>query len=612
MPRTTAPTPAAIPMEASHEKMNIVIVGHVDHGKSTLVGRLLADTGSLPEGKLEAVRENCRLNAKPFEYAFLIDALSDEQSQGITIDAARVFFKSRKRHYILIDAPGHIEFLKNMVTGASRAESALLVIDAKDGIQENSRRHGYLLGLLGVRHVAVVVNKMDLVDFSQAVFDAIRAEFTEFLQETGVTPAAFIPVSGMTGDNVAGSGSRMPWHTGGTILEALDAFQKEPPLDDQPFRMPVQDVYKFTQFRDDRRIVAGTLLGGRLRPGQEVVFLPSGKKSQVNSLEVFNAPTPAVVSAGQTVGFTLREQIYVQRGEIASLTGEPPPKVSSRIRISLFWLGRRPMQLRKEYVLRLGTARVKARLEAVNRVMDASSLATQENKGRVERHDVAECVLSLGKALAFDLATENKSTSRFVIVDEYEICGGGIILEALPDAQKWVRDKVILRNYKWEPGLISMETRQERYSQRPALIIVTGAKEAEKKRIAKELESTLFTIGRLVYYLGIGSVLYGVDADIRSASGESGHAEQIRRLGEIAHILLDAGVILILTMVDMTAEDLEVLRTVVNPDLIETVLVGDHALPGVSYTLQVMGGTQAADSVREIKTVLQDRGILYR
>ena len=215
--------------DALKDRMNIVIGGHVDHGKSTVVGRLLADTGSLPEGKLEAVKALCERTAKPFEYAFLLDALKDEQSQGITIDAARVFFQTEKRHYIIIDAPGHIEFLKNMITGASRAEAALLVIDAKEGVQENSRRHGYMMSMLGIRQLAVLVNKMDLVGYSQAHFDGIVREYSEFLARIGVHPACFIPAAGREGDNIAARSAAMPWYRGPTVLEALDQFHTERP-----------------------------------------------------------------------------------------------------------------------------------------------------------------------------------------------------------------------------------------------------------------------------------------------------------------------------------------------------------------------------------------------
>ncbi|MFW6313705.1 MAG: GTP-binding protein, partial [Spirochaetota bacterium] len=265
--------------------MQMVIVGHVDHGKSTIVGRLLADTGSLPDGKLDAVRASCERNSKPFEYAFLIDALKDEQSQGITIDSARVFFKTPARDYIIIDAPGHIEFLKNMVTGASRAEVAFLVIDAHEGIQENSRRHGYLLSMLGVRQLAVIVNKMDLVDYDQKVFRRIVRRYRRFLRSIDIDAERvdFIPVSGMNGDNVVARSPKMEWYEGATVVKQLDSFRKEADVAELPFRMPVQGVYKFTKYGDARRIIAGTINTGTISVGDEIVFYPSGKRSRLRS-----------------------------------------------------------------------------------------------------------------------------------------------------------------------------------------------------------------------------------------------------------------------------------------------------------------------------------------
>ena len=290
MSTSSTSSPAAT-KASSGEQMNIVIVGHVDHGKSTIIGRLLADTDSLPEGKLQQIRDLCERTSKPFEYAFLLDALKDEQAQGITIDAARVFFQSARRHYLIIDAPGHIEFLKNMITGASRAEAALLVIDAAEGVRENSRRHGYLLSMLGLRQVAVLVNKMDLVGYRQEVFERIRAEYAAFLRDIGLEARIFLPVSGMEGDHIATTdGSHMPWYEGPTVLEVLDGFETALPDENQPFRMPVQGVYKFTRFGDARRIIAGTIATGRLRVGDEIIFYPSGKRTTVARLEAFPAP----------------------------------------------------------------------------------------------------------------------------------------------------------------------------------------------------------------------------------------------------------------------------------------------------------------------------------
>ena len=417
------------------EDMNVVFVGHVDHGKSTIIGRLLADTNSLPEGKLEQVKETCRRNSKPFEYAFLLDALKDEQSQGITIDSARCFFKSQKRNYIILDAPGHKEFLKNMVTGAARAEAALLVIDASEGVQENSRRHGYMLAMLGIKQIAVLINKMDLVDYRKDVFDSIVAEYSEFLSQINLKPQAFIPVSGMQGDNVAFLSKRMLWYSGKTVLEMLDSFENEKLPESKPFRMPVQDVYKFTKSGDNRRIVAGTIITGKLRVGDEIVFYPSGKRSKVKTIEAFNSEPPNEATAGYATGFTMEEQVYVKRGEIACLVSEKTPNIATRIMVSLFWLGREPMVRGKEYSLKLGTAKVGVKLEEVKLVLDASTLE-RVHKDKIERYDVAECVLKTDKPIAFDFAHEINQTSRFVIVDNYQIAGGGIIHEALRDEKQ--------------------------------------------------------------------------------------------------------------------------------------------------------------------------------
>ena len=429
------------------QDLNLVIAGHVDHGKSTIIGRMLADTDSLPEGKLEQVKETCRKNSKPFEYAFLLDALKDEQAQGITIDSARVFFQTDFRQYIILDAPGHIEFLKNMVTGAARAEAALLVIDASEGVRENSRRHGYMLSMLGIKQIAVVVNKMDLVDYDEDTYNQIVEEYTDFLTEIGLEAERFIPVSGMLGDNVADRSENMPWFEGKTVLEQLDSFENAALPHNKPYRMPVQDVYKFTKGGDDRRIVAGTVAAGELNVGDEVVFYPSGKKSTVKTIEGFEEDKQHKVKVGKATGFTLDEQIYITRGELASRADEAEPQVSARIKANLFWLARQDLVKDKVYHLKLGTAKVKARLEKINRVIDASNLNQDEAKEKIERHDVAEVVFKLDKAMAFDLAGEIEETSRFVVVDDFEIAGGGIISEALEDEQSWVREKVMRRNY---------------------------------------------------------------------------------------------------------------------------------------------------------------------
>jgi len=592
------------------ERMHIVVTGHVDHGKSTVIGRLLADTGSLPQGKLEAVRTTCERNAKPFEYAFLLDALKDEQVQGITIDSARVFFKTARRHYIILDAPGHIEFLKNMITGASRAEAALLVIDAQEGIQENSRRHGYMLAMIGICQIAVLVNKMDLVGYRRDVFDGIVSEYGEFLDRIGIKPAWFIPVSGFHGKNLTTSTPELSWYEGPTVLDALDAFENRPAPTAGPFRMPVQGVYKFTENNDDRRIVAGTVESGRVAAGDEVVFYPSGKKTRVKTIEAFNRPWRDASAAEEAAGFTLTEQIYVGRGEIAVKTGQPKPHVSTRMKVSLFWLGRGPLVPRKEYLLKLGTGRTPFRVEQIDRVINASDLSASDGSTQVERYEVAECTLLLGKPLAFDTADQCPSTGRFVIVDNFEICGGGIVRQALPDRHAWVREKVLDRNYKWEAGGVPAERRAERYSQKPALLVITGDKDADRKRLARDLEARLFDDGRYVYFLGIGNVLYGVDADIGRT--DANRLEHLRRLGEVANILLDAGLIVIATAVALTQEDIEVIRTSGGSDRVITVWLGDRITTDLACDLTLTETEAETDGTARLKTLLHDCGAMFR
>jgi bifunctional enzyme CysN/CysC len=596
------------------EDMNIVIVGHVDHGKSTIIGRLLADTHSLPEGKLEQVKERCRRNSKPFEYAFLLDALKDEQAQGITIDAARCFFRTAKRNYIIIDAPGHIEFLKNMVTGASRAEAALMVIDATEGVRENSRRHGYMLSMLGIGQIAVLVNKMDLVNYDPQVFQNIREEYQQFLNQIEMTPFAFIPVSGMQGDNIAGKSAKMPWYLGFNVLEVLDGFQCTPLPEDKPFRMPVQGIYKFTNNNDSRRIVAGTVESGRIRVGDEVVFYPSGKKSVITSIEAFHKEKPAEVSAGYATGFTLKEQIYITRGEIAVLVGQPKPKVTLRIKVNLFWLGKEAAVKGKPYLLKSGAAKVEMQIEEIIRVIDASNLQVN-TKEQIDRHDVAECILKLEKTIVFDRAAENIHTSRFVIVDNYEIAGGGIILETLTDEQSWIRDNLFIRNNKWETSRIATEERAERYNQRASLIIITGQRDVGKKPIAKSLERLLFDLGKLVYFLGIGNILYGVDADIKSKFFDHSvpdNREHLRRLAEVANLMLDSGMMLIVTAIELTKQDMEIIGATVNPKSIVTIWVGRNITTDIDYDIYLPEFVSEEQAATKIKTHLQEKGIIFK
>ena len=527
------------------EQMNIVVVGHVDHGKSTVVGRLLADTGSLPEGKLEAVRKECKRTGKPFEYAFLLDALTDEQDQGITIDTARSFFKTAKRDYIIIDAPGHIEFLKNMISGAARAEAAVLTIDAKEGVRENSRRHGYLLSMLGIGQVIVCVNKMDLVDYSQPHFDKIEKEFRDFLKQIGsVDPMGFIPVSALKGENLAVKSKQMPWYKGVTLLECLDKFKNAPPKADRALRLPVQAVYKFTKEGDDRRIIAGRIESGRIKAGDKVFFYPSNKSSTVRSIEVFNSPAVSQLEADRCVGFTLAEEIYVTRGEIVSHEGTAP-HVSRRFLANLIWLSKQPFVTDRDYKLKIHTQALPVKIFKLNKVMDASKAEGTLAKSQVERHDVAELVLETRAPIAFDLIGANDSTGRFVIVDGYDIAGGGIITAVEKDDHEEFRAEARERDFNWIKGGVSGEARAGRLKHSPALVMFVGKAGVGKHKFARAAEAALFGKGMASYMLDGSNILLGVDADLVWVKATQ--QELVRRFAEVANILLDAGHIVIST-----------------------------------------------------------------
>src|SRR4029453_10372575 len=299
-------------------KLKVVFVGHVDHGKSTLIGRILHDTGSLPEGKIDEIKKACAAEGMEFEFAFLLDALLEEQKQNVTIDTTQIPFRTARRRYAIIDAPGHKEFLKNMIRGASSPAAGFLVIGADEGVREQSRRHAYLLGLLGIKQIIVVVNKMDLVDFSEARFQEIERDYRKFLVSLGLEGRAFIPASAKQGENVARATMKMKWYCGASVLEALDLLQPQKPDVDLPLRFCVQDFYRF----DDLRIIAGRIETGTLRGGDQLVFSPANKSSVVATIERWNAPANGPAFAGDSIGITLTEQIFVERGYVASLENE--------------------------------------------------------------------------------------------------------------------------------------------------------------------------------------------------------------------------------------------------------------------------------------------------
>jgi len=542
------------------EQLKIVIVGHVDHGKSTFVGRLFHDTGSLPEGKLEQLQQAAQRRGVPFEWANLMDALQSERDQNITIDTAQIWFRTPRRQYVIIDAPGHKEFLKNMITGAANAEAALLLIDAHEGVQENSRRHGYLLNLLGIRQIAVLVNKMDLEDYSEARFNQIQAEYRAWLGTVGVEPRVFVPISAREGDNIAKRSPKMPWWSGPTVVETLDESGVSEPPDNQPLRFPIQDVYRF----DERRILAGRVESGTLKVGDKLVFSPTNKTSTVKTIERWNSPPTNTASAGESVGITLTEQIFVARGVIAALESTPPYELSS-FNVRLFWLGRQPLVKAKTYKLKLATQEVECHIESIQKVIDASTLETisrPPGEQFVGRHEVAELTIHTRRPIAFDVHSEIVPTGRLVVVDGFDVSGGGIV--AASNYPRRTHDgSTKSENIYWSRGKVTTHQREARNGHRGCVVWLTGLSSAGKSTIATELERELFNLGRHVYVLDGDNIRHGLGADLGFSPKD--RTENIRRIGEVAKLFADAGVVCITAFISPYREDRDMIRQFLPP-----------------------------------------------
>ncbi|MBR4696670.1 MAG: 50S ribosome-binding GTPase [Selenomonadaceae bacterium] len=411
-------------MNEKQAGLNIVVVGHVDHGKSTVLGRLLYDTGALPSGAVEKVKKIAHDTGKPFEYAYLLDAFEEEQQQGITIDTTQIQFSTKKRDYIIIDAPGHKEFLKNMISGAANAEAALLVVDAHEGVQEQSKRHAYMLSLLGIRKVYVLVNKMDLVGYSEEAFRRIAGVLGEFLSTLDVHPLLYLPVSGFCGDNIAEKSRNMPWYKGKSLLDSLDLMEGKTRMGDSALRFPIQDVYKF----DDRRIIAGRIEAGHLAAGDRISIYPGGRETTIASIACWQEKDKKTEAfAGESTGIQVQDEFFNQRGEIITRVGDVPPLVSKRFRASIFWMGRQPLKFHKKYKLKLATQEVEAELAAITKIIDAAELTSRKDAEEIRINDVAEVILQLKEEIAFDLFRDFQATGRFVLVDGYDVAGGGIV-----------------------------------------------------------------------------------------------------------------------------------------------------------------------------------------
>lgn len=522
-------------MSDATEHLKVVFVGHVDHGKSTLIGRILHDTGSLAEGKIDLVKAACAAEKMEFEFAFLLDALLEEQKQNVTIDTTQIPFRTKRRRYVIIDAPGHQEFLKSMITGASTADAAVLLIAANEGVREQSRRHAYLLSLLGIKQVVVVVNKMDLIDFAEPRFREIEQEYRAFLNELGLEAREFIPAAARTGENVAQRSKQLKWHRGPTVLEALDATVPKPSLVDLPLRFCVQDVYRF----DDRRMVAGRIESGTMRVGDQLVFSPANKTSRVQTIQRGNAESSEPAIAGDSIGITLAEQIFIERGHVASHQTDTPIE-ANRFRADLFWMASEPLRLDRRYDLRLATQNLKCQVVSIEQVTDSATLQRKDAQHeQLQRNEIGRLTIQTRAPLVLDNHERIANLGRFVLVDEGRICGGGIIFGGVYTDRTIAKSK----NISWTEGKISSRERSAQTGHRGAVVWLTGLSGAGKSTIAQALERELFNRAMLTYVLDGDNIRHGLNSNLGFSPED--RVENIRRVSEVAKLMADSGVVVI-------------------------------------------------------------------
>jgi len=400
--------------------MKIVIVGHVDHGKSTLIGRLFYDTNSLPKSKFEEIKQLCDSLGKDVEFGYVMDHFEEERNQGITIDTTQTFFKTPKREYAIIDAPGHVEFVKNMITGASQADAAILLIDAGEGIKEQTRRHAYILAMLGLKHVILAINKMDLVGYDSRRFDALKTEALTFLKTLGIEPTYVVPIAAKDGDNIAKKSKKMDWFSGMTILQALDKFETSKGLDKNPLRFPVQDIYNF-----DKRIIAGRIASGSLRKGDKIILLPSKETTRVKSIEEY-AKNTAQAGSGKSIGITTEDKVFADRGNVIIKKGEIQPVVTNSIACHIFWMDPAPFKKGERLLFKCATQEVMCDME-VKQVIDSSTFNIVSNdSGSIENRQVADVIIKTEKPLVVENFNNIPVLGRFVL-QRQDTCAGGII-----------------------------------------------------------------------------------------------------------------------------------------------------------------------------------------
>lgn len=537
--------------------LTFAVVGHVDHGKSTLIGRLLLDSGAVHPTRRRQIEAIAARRGGRVEWANLLDAFQAERDQNITIDTGQIWFRATAlgaapRDFRIVDAPGHREFLKHMVTGAAQADAAVLVIDAAEGVQAQTRSHAWLLRLVDVRQLVVAVNKMDRVGYAEDRFAAVQRDALAALRALGLDAPRVVPMAAYAGENVVRRSPALAWWRGPTLLGALAELTPPARPTDRPLRFVVQDVYRF----DERRILAGRVESGRLAVGDQLLFSPGHKPAVVKSIEAWAAAPTAAAGAGASIGITLTEQVFVERGHVGSHV-DRGPLVGSQLEATVFWMGDAPLTVGRAYRIKLGAQEADCRVVAVGAVTDASSLEpVARATPQVARYEVGTVTLAVARPLAFDDASAIAATGRLVLVDGFRIAGGGRITAAA-DAR---RDTVKSRNITWTAAAVTADDRARRHGHPGSVVWLTGLSASGKSTLARALERRLFDDGRAVSVLDGDNLRFGLNSDLGFA--DTDRSENIRRVSEVARLLAMSGQVAVVALITPFQRDRAVARAI--------------------------------------------------
>ncbi|MEW6597204.1 MAG: sulfate adenylyltransferase subunit CysN [Pseudomonadota bacterium] len=517
--------------------LRFITCGSVDDGKSTLIGRLLYDSKMIFEDQLAALEADSKkvgTQGGDIDFALLVDGLAAEREQGITIDVAYRFFSTDRRKFIVADTPGHEQYTRNMITGASTADLAVILIDARKGVLTQTRRHSFLVSLIGIRHVVLAVNKMDLVGWSKPVFDAIVDDYRAFANQIGLTDITAIPISGLKGDNIAAPSAASPWYKGPTLMHHLENVDiDEAAIAARPLRMPVQWVNRPNL---DFRGFSGLIAAGEVKPGDKVRVLPSGRVSTVARIVTKDGDLPSA-QAGQSVTLTLADEIDCSRGDVIA-AADAPPEVADQFEATLVWMADEELLPGRPYWLKLGAKLVAAQVTHIKHKINVNSLEHLAAK-TLGLNEIAVVTLSLDQSIPFDAYDDVRDLGGFILIDRLSnaTVAAGMIRFALRRAH----------NIHWQALDVSRESRAESLGQKPAVLWFTGLSGAGKSTIANIVEKKLHALGKHTYVLDGDNVRHGLNRDLGFTDAD--RVENIRRVAEVAKLMADAGLIVLVSFI---------------------------------------------------------------